>query len=154
MTVQKTGDTAMAQVRRMNEQRVDREARQFHDWVTTAVRFITLASAGGATAVLAFVGTAMSGPPPSPTLWPVVVPLVLFVLGLCAAFVVVLGQMFQSFIASTEDAAYGQWAEKHGKLAVRLGAFVAPKTGTFILLSFGCFLLGCAFGVGALVVVV
>lgn len=123
--------------------------QHLHEWMQSASRFFVLANAGGAVATLSFLGTSMAG---GATFRPAVLCLALFAAGVIVAGLIILGQLAAAYRDFLQDSFGPDAVDASMKrtVATRVGNWVEPRTGQFLLLSFGLFVAGIVVGLVAL----
>ncbi len=131
----------------MTDPTEDRLTRQLDTWMGAAIRFFVLANAGGAVATLSFLGTSMAG---GAAFKFAVLPLACFVAGVIVARFAILRQLTAAWDAWVRHGVPPGAKPTKASLATRLGAWVEPQTGKFLLAAFGFFAAGAALGIAAL----
>ncbi|MBP5857905.1 hypothetical protein KAJ83_12875 [Marivibrio halodurans] len=128
----------------------DTPEQRFEQWLQTATRYFVLINAGGAVAVLSFIGASLTCSL-SPNI--AVISLFFFVAGLVIAGIVILGQLTFSYRVYLMDDAnpHGADISINSKPVTRFGNWVEPRTGSFLADSFFLFVLGASIGLLALI---
>lgn len=129
----------------------DDHDNRFDQWMQIATRYFVLTNAGGAVAVLSFIGTSLSGGS-FPKI--AVVSLLCFVAGLIVAGCVVLGQLtgaYRALLSREADPIGAEASIKRGPVT-RWADWVEPRTGRFLAATFFLFVAGAAIGLIALAV--
>jgi hypothetical protein len=130
----------------MNDRDGERPAHpfdSFEQWMQTAARYFVLTNAGGAVAVLSFIGASGSSFPKA-----AIVPLTCFVAGLIVAGVVIGGQLtgaYQRLLVRTFDPLGAEVSIKRRWVTTML-ARVEERTGHFVAIAFALFVVGAGTG--------
>jgi hypothetical protein len=123
--------------------------QRFDQWMQTATRYFVLCNAGGAVAVLGFIGASLgSGCFPKIA----VLSLLCFVAGLVVAGFVILGQLagaYRSFLTDDIDPVGADESIKRSWVT-RITDWVEPRTGHFLASAFMLFIIGAVIGLIAL----
>ena len=117
--------------------------QQFNEWMMAATRYVLLANAGGAIAILGFIGTTITK---FGIIKLAVLPLAFFVIGIIVGSLAILGQLTAVWSAWVQEGTPAVDPTRSSPVT-RLGAWAEPRTGRVLLIGFACFVVGSVIGV-------